>query len=118
MAAARSSFRGRRLLLPVALVVLAGLAWGLARTGLEPYRQFDSPDGTLRVEVWRARSLLAMMPGQAGDAAGEVRLVARDGRVLATTPVDMVQMVDAVDWTGDGARIKFVADWDRDGRPR
>ncbi len=53
----------------------------------------------------------ALMPGQAGDAQGMVRLYDRHGRLLQETQVDMVQLVDQVDWTESMVRIKLIAEW-------
>jgi hypothetical protein len=52
------------------------------------------------------------MPGQAGDAPGTVRLVNAAGRRLAETPVEMVQLVQRVDWSGGHARIDLIVDWE------
>jgi hypothetical protein len=52
------------------------------------------------------------MPGQAGDAPGVVRLYDRTGRLLAEADVEMVQLVESVDWSNDKASIKLVVDWD------
>jgi hypothetical protein len=52
------------------------------------------------------------MPGQASDAPGRVQLYDRHGKLLRETKVEMVQLVDHVDWTEKKVRIKLVAEWD------
>lgn len=94
-------------------IALAVVVWmQLAGSHFGLYRTFDSPDGRYRVEVWRQQMDFAM-PGQSGDAPGVVRLVyAASGGVLAEMPVDMVQLVEEVDWSEGHARIKLIVDWD------
>lgn len=96
-----------------AVAALLILAIGAAVTGckLEPYRTFERPDGLYRVEVWRWPQLFAM-PGQASDAPGFVRLMDATGKVLAEVPVEMVQLVEDVDWSDGHAYIKLIVDWD------
>lgn len=52
------------------------------------------------------------MPGQSGDAPGVVRLYNRRGDLLQETKVEMVQLVDHVEWTDRKVRIKLVAEWE------
>jgi len=78
---------------------------------LEIVRTFSRPDGAYRVVLLR-RPLPATMPGQAGDAPGVVRLYDRTGRLLAEADVEMVQLVESVDWSNDKASIKLVVEWD------
>ena len=74
-------------------------------------RSFSRPDGAYRVVLLR-KPLPAAMPGQAGDAPGVVRLYDRAGRLLAQAHVEMVQLVEGVDWSDDKAAIKLVVEWD------
>jgi hypothetical protein len=83
----------------------------LAGCKLEPYRAFERPDGLYRVEVWRQPQIFAM-PGQSGDAPGLARLVDAAGMTLAEIPVEMVELVEDVDWSSGHAYIKLVVDWD------
>ncbi len=92
------------------LSVLAVCA-ALAGCKLQPYRTFERPDGLYRIEVWRQFQVFAM-PGQAGDAPGTVRLVDSQRNTLAEARVEMVELVDAVDWSGGHARIRLIVDWD------
>ena len=97
----------------VALLVMGGFAW-MATTRLEPFAAFERPDHHYRVLVLCKRSGWpggVGRPGQSGDAPGEVRLLDRSGHVLESTSVDMVQVVENVDWQDRRVVIKLVADW-------
>ena len=97
----------------VALLVMGGFAW-MATTRLEPVATFERPDHHYQVLVLRKRSGWpggVGRPGQSGDTPGEVRLVDRSGHVLESTSVDMVQVVENVDWQDKRVVIKLVADW-------
>jgi hypothetical protein len=108
-----SSSRSLRIVGIILAIALVASFWTWWRSSaLEFYRQFESPDKSYRVVVLRRPSLLPMFPGQASDAPGEARLIDRNDRVLAKAPVEMVQLVEDVDWSQGRARIKFVADWD------
>ena len=52
------------------------------------------------------------MPGQAGDAPGRVMLYNRVGELLHETSVEMVQLVQKVEWTEKSVSIKLIAEWD------
>ncbi len=91
-------------------------AWVLGpRLFREEYRSFLSPDGNYRVVVLREPVWHAVMPGQAGDAPGVVRLY-RQGEVLQETKVDMVSRVQHVEWTADSVEIKLIAEWELPSR--
>ena len=77
----------------------------------EKYAAFDSPDGKYQIVVMRDKELLGTAPGQAGDSPGEVRLVNKNGDILEQTDVEMVQLVENVEWTDKSVYIKLVADW-------
>jgi hypothetical protein len=96
-----------------AAALLAALAWWLLapRILATEYGAFPSPDRSYRVVVLRTPVWRGVMPGQAGDAPGVVRLYDRDGRVLRETRVAMVQPVERVEWSADSVWIKSVAEW-------
>ena len=104
----------RGLLALLALVACAGglLAWRVLRPPLSVYRVFESPDGAYRVVVLAERALVPMMPGHGGDAPGVVRLVDREGRVLRQAPVEMVQTVTDVSWSGRRVDVRLFAEWE------
>ena len=62
--------------------------------------------------VVRQRVWPAVMPGQAGDAPGKVRLYDQNGTLLHEADVAMVQLVDQVEWGERSVRIKLVAEWE------
>lgn len=102
------------LLLGLALLALIALFLHFGAPGLleQEYRSFPSPDGRYRVVVFRRPTFPALMPGQSGDSPGTVRLYDQAGNVLRVAKVEMVQLVDRVDWESDKVVIKLVADWD------
>ncbi|MCX7112859.1 MAG: hypothetical protein NTX45_22620 [Proteobacteria bacterium] len=77
----------------------------------EEYASFSRPDGHYRVVVLRKKMFMAM-PGQASDAPGIVQLYNQNGVMLHEVSIDMVQMVDHVDWEEKKLSIKLVADWE------
>ena len=101
-------------LVVVTLLVLLVLrvVWRLPAFALKEHAVFSRPDGQYRVVVLRRSTPWSMMPGQASDAAGVVRLYDRAGKLLQEAPVEMVQMADGVHWTDRHVRIHLVADWD------
>jgi len=104
--------RGIALLVSTIALLAASLAAPTAwAQDLETVRTFSRPDGAYRVIVLR-KPLPAAMPGQAGDAPGVVRLYDGGGRLLAEADVEMVQLVEGVDWSNDKASIKLVVEWD------
>lgn len=102
----------------VFLIVIAGpINQGHVYDGdIENYRVFVRPDGAYRVVVLR-RPQPTAMPGQASDAPGLVQLLNRQGQVMNQTDVEMVQLVEAVDWSDDGVHIKLVVDWSLPDQP-
>lgn len=79
----------------------------------QEYRAFISPDGKYRIVVFRAGIIFpAVMPGQSGDSSGTVKLYDQNGNVLRESKVEMVQLVDQVDWESHKVSVKLVADWD------
>lgn len=103
---ARSAIIG---LLVLTLALLA-TAWAV-RPQTELYATFSRADGHYRVEVWRKKSLLPMLPGQASDATGVVQLLDAKGKLMRETSVPMVQMVDKVEWENRQMSIKLIAEW-------
>ena len=78
------------------LVTFALRAW--RQSAAEEYRLFTSPDGRFQIVVYRKPSQVAM-PGQGSDAPGYFQLRdLRTGRVLRERSVEMVQLIDRIDW--------------------
>ncbi len=52
------------------------------------------------------------MPGQSSDAPGYFQLHdARTGRVLRERSVEMVQLVDRIEWSTTNVDVRLLADW-------
>lgn len=102
----------RRAALFAAWLLISGITVACDHAREHPYATFMRPDGRYRLVVvaqpglWRA-----VLPGQAGDAPGVLRLYDRDGRLLQETKVDMVQLVERVEWEDRRVRVKLIADW-------
>lgn len=95
------------------LVSISILCWPIfLRASASEYRTFQSPDGKYRLVVYRIPEFSRLMPGQAGDAPGYIRLYDRSGHVLAQTDVVMVQIADRVTWEKDKVNVWLVAEWD------
>ncbi len=105
------------LAIATALTLLAVWVIGPRRILTDEYASFTSPDGNYRIVVLREPVWPAVLPGQASDAPGVVRLYDRAGTVLRETRVAMVQLVEHVEWTEGHVRIKLIAEWDLPNRP-
>ena len=95
----------------MALVALGMAVSTAAAQNLEIVRSFVRADGAYKVILFR-KPLPAVMPGQAGGAPGVVRLYDGSDRLLAEADVEMVQLVEDVDWSNDKASIKLIVEWD------
>jgi hypothetical protein len=107
--------RRRRLLLWAAAIAGAFVVFLWIATPhlpMEESASYTRPDGKYRIVVFRIPVWLAMMPGQGSDAPGVVRLYDQQGKLLHETKVEMVQLVDHVDWGPKKVEIKLIADWD------
>jgi len=103
--------RSRRALLGVtaalALAVAIGVSW-LRRE--ETYVELHSPDGRFSVVVKR-RPMLFAMPGGGGDAPGRALLVDGTGRVLREQAVEMVNLVQILEWRPRAVEISPFGEW-------
>jgi hypothetical protein len=95
----------------VGAIVVAG-AIAYLRLTTSVYSTFTRPDGRYQVVVLRRTVWPSAMPGQGGDAPGTVQLRNQGGMVLRQVDVEMVQLVDQVEWTDRTVHIKLVADWE------
>ena len=94
-------------------LVVVGLLIFVSKTVLgSEYRTFASPDGRFKVVVFRSRQWLGAMPGQAGDASGNVCLYeTATGNLLERKHVEMVQLVEEVNWSVTNVDIRLIAKW-------
>ena len=108
------TFPKRLLAVLAVLIVGVFVAFGLRawrRSGAEEYRRFASPDGRFQIVVFRIPSRVAM-PGQSSDAPGYIQLRdTRTGRVLRERSVEMVQLVDRIEWSPTNVDVRLLADW-------
>lgn len=94
----------------IALTTSVGLVWLFQE---DEYLRIHSPNGqhTAIVTYRRYESLLPMFPGQSGDKAGSIRIEDVGGLNYGKIGVPMVTMSRDLEWTADGARLKFVGEW-------
>ena len=75
------------------------------------YNTILSPDGKYKLVVYGTKVFPMIMPGAAGDVPGFVRLYKADGVLLNQKDVDMVQLIDEVEWDEKKVYIKLFAEW-------
>ena len=96
-------------LIVFALAMFALRAW--QRSEAEVYRTFSSPDNPFQLVVFRIPPRFSM-PGQGSDAPGYFQLRnTRSGQVLKEDSVEMVQLVDQVEWSPTNVNVRLLADW-------
>lgn len=100
----------QRFSLVIILIILVSSLFGCAK--MEEYATFNSPNGKYKIVVMKKSSFFGKSPGQVGDSPGEVRLLNKNGDVLENKDVEMVQLVEKVEWTDKNVYIKMVADWE------
>lgn len=94
------------------LFVFAGvLIFRSSNSGFQKTATIQSPDGRFEIIVYRKLSKFAMMPGQASDASGLVRLCDRRGNLLHEAPIDMVQRTNDIEWHEDRVELPLVFEW-------
>lgn len=76
----------------------------------EEYASFEAPDGACRIVVYRNPRLFAM-PGQGSDAPGRIDLVDKNGKVLKSRPIEMVQLISKPVWKKGSVSMKLLFDW-------
>jgi hypothetical protein len=90
--------------------VVTGLHY-LRRSGARQHRIFPSPDNRFQIVVYRVPALFAL-PGQSSDAPGYFQLrETQSGRVLKESSVEMVQLVERVEWSPTHVNVHLLADW-------
>ena len=76
------------------------------------HQVFMSPDKNYRIELFAYDSIFTAMPGSsAGDEAGYIRLYNKDNELLNEKEIEMLQLVETVDWSDNHVSIKLIADW-------
>jgi hypothetical protein len=75
------------------------------------YKTFESPSGNYHVSVFSIPMIPMIMPGGAGDTAGFVQLIDKNGNVLKEKDVEMVQLIDEVNWSDKKVSIPLFTEW-------
>jgi hypothetical protein len=65
---------------------------------MQEYRTFESPDRMYRAIIYRKPLKGMVMPGQAGDAPGVVRVFDYKGKQIGQVRVAMVSAVATIEW--------------------
>ena len=52
-----------------------------------------------------------MLGSSASDESGYIRLYNQDDKLLNEREVEMVQLIETVDWSDDQVSIKLITDW-------
>ncbi len=56
--------------------------------------------------------MLFSFPGGGSDAPGVIQLIdIQKGRILRAAPVEMVQLVERVEWTSTNVSVRLVVEW-------
>ena len=96
-------------LILVALTAVGFRYWQWSEA--EAYRIFNSPDKRFQIVVLRNPAIFAM-PGHSSDSPGYFQLRdARSGLVLRESKVEMVQLVDRVEWSPTHVNVRLLAEW-------
>lgn len=96
----------------VAIIIFGGaIAFALSSPPPQRHATFVRPGGGYSIVVYRFESRLPMMPGQSSDSPGEVQLLNNEGKILQKVKVEMVQLVEQVEWRESSVSIKLIADW-------
>jgi hypothetical protein len=94
--------------LVIALVVTCFVLRSLQMT---EYETLPSPDARFKIVIYRRPLLLGVMPGQAGDAPGLVRLYDREGKLLHESKIGMVQEGGDIRWEKDEVYLPAQFRW-------
>lgn len=109
---AHKQLKWRAALALLVVLIVGFFGWRVyRRAAAEEYKTVWSPDGNYRIVVYRMPTPFTM-PGGSGDAPGYVRLYDKSGTVLKETDVEMVQLVDRVNWENGKVDIHLVAEWE------
>jgi hypothetical protein len=97
-------------LIALIAILVAGHYAG-RRRGAKEYRSFASPDGRFTIVVLRLPTRFTF-PGQSLDAPGCFQLREVCTRtVLREKSVEMVQLVDRMEWSPTNVEVGLLANW-------
>ena len=79
---------------------------------------FIKPDGEYHIAVYSYTSLISLMPGSSGDRPGVIKLYNKSNQLIAEKDIEMLQLIDNVEWSDTGVHIPLVVDWELPVNPR
>ena len=100
-----------RIIIAFVLIVFCGFIVYQKYFHLELYARYVSSDSRYIIEVYR-RPMLFSFPGGASDAPGIIRLCNAKGKILREQAIEMVQIIDGVEWNDKGVYITPLGLWD------
>jgi hypothetical protein len=103
----------KQVVLGICIVVIGMLASLPLVITTESWR-VTSPDGrfyaVVTSPIWQ--SYVSVMPGGGSDKSGYVTVYTREGKSCGRAPVEMVWMIQDMEWSETNAELKLVAEWD------
>ena len=99
----------------IALIIYATFA---KNTSESEYKMFIKPDGEYHIAVYSYTSLISLMPGSSGDRPGVIKLYNKSNQLIAEKDIEMLQLIDNVEWSDPGVHIPLVVDWELPVNPR
>ncbi|MDJ0932925.1 hypothetical protein [Breoghania sp.] len=78
----------------------------------EMTHRYEAPDKRHAVVPLRQTNTPFITPGHGSDAPGHLCLIDTQHRILAEAPVDMIFLVEEVDWQEGEIRIRDIVTWD------
>lgn len=94
----------------VLVVSIALLCLSFGRATAEYQKTIPSPDGKYQLIVYRI-PMLYSAPGGGGDAPCYVQLQNKSGRILNEGYVEMVNLLDRIDWEKDSVTVALTHTW-------
>lgn len=73
-------------------------------------RVFDDPNGKYKIEVYADKEFKSA-PGDAGQGPGEIQLLNKEGDIIHSADIEMVNLIDKVWWSADEVVIKGFGNW-------
>jgi hypothetical protein len=100
----------RRILIFTVLLLILGTGYWYAQKP-KAYRHYVSPDQKFSVTIYRDSRFFGLA-GKSSDAPGTIVLRrSSDGEELQRMAIEMVQLVDNVNWETGRVEVFPVADW-------
>lgn len=80
------------------------------------YAEMPDPTGRYKaiISFYSYLSFIPMAPGSSSDKPCFIRIIDSHGNNFGEIPVPMIQLAREIEWTGDGAQITSIGEWDFD----